>query len=231
MVKIQEAAKQSYLQQQQGLYTMYLPYGYAAAPTAAAVGGLPPYPGIQLSHQQQQQHGMMPQPMGMMAGQQQPMGMPATGQQPMGMPGAGQQPMGMPGAGQQQPMGMVAAGQQPMGFQTPVTDGSGAPAATNFNPVYAQHPQQQAMYYPGMMGAPLAVSTGAPYNMQGLVAALPQPTEQQQQPQQHMQQQQQAQQLMPQQPAQLQQQPQQPAQLQQLQQATGREDTTLISFD
>ena len=211
MVKIQEAAKQSYLQQQQGLYTMYLPYGYAAAPTAAAVGGLPPYPGIQLSHQQQQQHGMMPQPMGMMAGQQ--------------------QPMGMPGAGQQQPMGMVAAGQQPMGFQTPVTDGSGAPAATNFNPVYAQHPQQQAMYYPGMMGAPSAVSTGAPYNMQGLVAALPQPTEQQQQPQQHMQQQQQAQQLMPQQPAQLQQQPQQPAQLQQLQQATGREDTTLISID
>jgi hypothetical protein len=224
MAKIQEAAKQTYLQQQQGLYTMYLPYGYAAPPSGP--GGMPAYPpGVQ--------PGMMPPampgqvPLGMVGGQQQqPMGMlpPAAGQQ--------QQPIGMlpsaVGQQQQQPMGAVAA---------TAADGSGGAAVGSYNPVYAQQPPQQqpppAMYYAGMMAGagtlpttagnaaaaappPMPLPTaatvaagqmtlpGAPYSMHGLAAALPQ-------------------QLPP---------ATDPAQKQQQHTAAaGGEDTTLISFD
>jgi hypothetical protein len=196
MAKIQEAAKQTYLQQQQGLYTMYLPYGYAAG------GGIPP----------PYSPGMPPQQPGiMLPGQHPQLGMvpSAAGQQPMGM-----LPPAASAAGQQQ--------QQPMGAAPTAVDGSGGATVAGFNPSYAQQPQQP-MYYGGMMAggtgtlptpgtagavAPVAAPMGlpgAPYNMQGLAAALPQ--------------QQSLQSADPQQ------------QQQHLATAAGGADTTLISFD
>jgi len=162
--KLAEQNKAQYLQQQQGMYNMYLPYGYTQ-PGMPAMHAMPPQPGLMSPPH----HGMMPsstaQP-GIMSPPQPGMLPPA---QPGMLPPA--QPGMLPPASTQP--GMAAPPAQPGMAPPPAQPGTMPPHPGSFGP-----PSQPGVVAPpsgqsGEQGAgQQPVYQG--FSMGGLSAALPQ---------------------------------------------------------
>lgn len=183
-----EANKLSYQQQQQGMYNMYLPYGFQQ-PGMHPHGqpGMPPIPG---------QPGMPPSGMPPVTGQ--PGVPPVSGQPGIPPPGSGMPPPGSVQPGM--PPVTVQPGMQPPvsgqpGMQPPVSGQPGVPPHYSGQPgmmapgQYAGYPYGQPSYPPPdqtgatqiqadpsmtMSQAPSTTSQQGTFNMSGMVSALPQ---------------------------------------------------------
>jgi len=188
VAKMAEANKLSYQQQQQGMYNMYLPYGFQQ-PGMHPHGqpGMPPIPG---------QPGMPPSGMPPVTGQ--PGVPPVSGQPGIPPPGSGMPPPGSVQPGM--PPVTVQPGMQPPvsgqpGMQPPVSGQPGVPPHYSGQPgmmapgQYAGYPYGQPSYPPPdqtgatqiqadpsmtMSQAPSTTSQQGTFNMSGMVSALPQ---------------------------------------------------------
>ena len=184
VAKMAEANKLSYQQQQQGMYNMYLPYGFQQQGMHPhGQPGMAPIPG---------QPGMPSSGMAPVPGQP---GMPPVSGQP-GMPPVSVQPgIPPPGSGMLPPgPGMPPVTVQP-GMQPPVSGQPGVPPHYAGQPgmmapgQYAGYPYGQPSYPPPdqtgatqlqtdpsmtMSQAPSTTSQQGAFNMSGMVSALPQ---------------------------------------------------------
>jgi len=198
VAKMAEANKANYMQQQQGMYNMYLPYGYpqqgmlppgqpgmphmpgmlppgnGMLPPGSGQPGMPPPGSVQpgMPPHTSGQHGMPPhtsgQP-GMPAHSAGQPGMLPPGQGQPGMPPPGQGQPGMPPPGQGQP-GMPPPGQVHPGMLPP----GQYPGYPYGQPHYQPPDQSGPPANPSDPSIPTTTTQQGTFNMGGMAAALPQ---------------------------------------------------------